>query len=171
MQPQRIIGIALLLGVELWQTSLGWAQQPARRRMLLLTPEEAEQLRLTVEEWRQSTRMRALPTGPYIVVRYPQVNETETGPVIEATSPTSLSLHFDENQAPVDMSSFQGKATKGIFTKSLTTLLQPHMHGTSVDVEEMEIPEGQFRITIEIADIEGAKTVETYGLAVRKRWG
>jgi hypothetical protein len=169
MQPWRMIWIALLLGVELYQAGLGWAQQPGRKRILLLTPQEAEQLRLTVDEWRQSTRMRALPTGPRIVVRYPEINETEAGPVIEAISPTSLSLRFEETQAPVDMTSLQVKATKGIFTKSLTSLLQPHIQGTSLDVENVEIPEGRFRITIEIADVEGATTVETYGLEVRKR--
>jgi hypothetical protein len=91
-----------------------------------------------------------------------------TGPVLETVTPTAFSMHFEESYAPVDMASLKVRAKKGIFTKSLTSLLAPHVRGADLQVERVEIPEGKFRIEIEIADVAGAKTVETYGLEVRK---
>ncbi len=136
--------------------------------LVLFTPEEARDLRLAEGEWPVGPKMRGIPpsSGPRIVIMAPQIKETRTGQTIEAVTPTSLVVVFEENRGPIDMESLQVKARKGIFSKSLTDMLRPYIQGTALQVKEVKIPEGNFLIEIEIADRTGAKTVGTYRLAV-----
>lgn len=167
MWQRSIIWLAVFIS-PFFLTDSSQARQGARKALILLTAQEAEQLQLSEEEWQSSTRTRSVSIGPRIVMQHPEVRETETGPVLETVTPTAFSVHFEGNHASVDMASLQIRAKKGIFTKSLTSLLGPHVRGADLQIEGVEIPEGKFRIEIEIADVAGAKTVETYGLEVRK---
>jgi hypothetical protein len=65
------------------------------------------------------------------------------------------------------MQSLRVQARKGIFTKSLTETLQPYTRGTRVEATAVQVPEGRFAIQIDIADLQGRKTSETYRLEVR----
>jgi hypothetical protein len=78
-------------------------------------------------------------------------------------------LLFEANRAPVDMDSLPVMARKWFFTKSLTALLRPYIWGTTLQGQEVKIPEGRFLLEIEIADVLGMKTVETYRVKVRGR--
>ena len=167
MWQRSVIWMAVLIS-PFFLTDSSQAGQGGRKALVLLTAQEAEQLQLSEEEWQSSTRMRSVSVGPRIVVQRPEVRETQTGPVLETVTPTAFSVHFEESYASVDMASLQVRAKKGIFTKSLTSLLAPHVRRAGLQVEGVEIPEGKFRIEIEIADVAGVKTVETYGLEVRK---
>lgn len=169
MRLYRIVLVILLLGMSLCGGSLGQAQPTSQAKLVLFTSHEAEQLRMSEDEWQRNSQRRALSVGPRIMIQRPEVKNTEAGPMILTTSPTNLSVLFEENRAPVDMASLQVRARKGIFTKSLTALLQPHVSGSCLDVEGVEIPEGRFHVEIEIADVDGMKTIETYGLEVRKQ--
>lgn len=159
----------VLLAVALWPVSSGQAAPAGKKRPILFSTQEAEQLRLTEGEWQHPPRTRAIALGPFIVIQSPQVKETDAGHTIETINPTDLSVRFEENRSPVDMDSLQIEARKGFFSKSLTVLLRPYIQGTTLQVTGAEIPPGRFRLEITIADRNGAKTVETYRLEVRGR--
>jgi hypothetical protein len=67
------------------------------------------------------------------------------------------------------MQSLRVQARKGIFTKSLTETLQPYIRGTGIEATAVQVPEGRFAIQIDIADLQGRKTSETYRLEVKGR--
>jgi uncharacterized protein YndB with AHSA1/START domain len=139
--------------------------------VVLLTPEEAKQLRMTMRDWPPTRRTRGLvvPAGPRIVVQTPQLKDTGTGQTIETVTPANLVITFEQNAAPVDMHSLQVTARKGLFSKTLTEILAPYVQGTTLQVRNATIPQGNFLIEIEIADGKGARTVETYRLHVTER--
>lgn len=169
MQFHRIAYV-VLLAIVLWPIGLGWTQPTKKGRLILFSVQEAEQLQLTNEEWQQRpSRTRALAVGPHIIVQNPTVRETDGGRTLEAATPLDLSVRFEENRSPVDMSSLQVTARKGIFSKSLTTLLLPYVQGTTLQVSGAEIPQGKFLLEVTVADRNGAKTVETYRLEVKGR--
>jgi len=159
----------LLLAVAVWPSAWSQAHAGAGKGITLLTPLEADQLRLTDSEWLQSGRTRSLtlPEGPRIVMQRPSVKETGAGLTIVAGTPTDFYILFEPNQAPVNMDSLQIRARKGIFAKSLTAVLHPYIRGTSLQANTVRIPEGRFRIEIGIADMAGAQTIQTYALEVR----
>jgi len=142
----------------------------AQNKLLLLTPGEADQLRLGPDDSLPPV-LRSIPPGPRIVVREPTVTRTADGAVIETTPSTRLVVVFEPNRAPVDMDSLEVRARKGPFAVSLTSRLKPYIHGTSLEAEGVSVPEGRFVVQIEIVDRSGARTVETYRLDVRARAG
>jgi hypothetical protein len=105
--------------------------------------------------------------GPRLVMQLPQLHETRVERTIETVTPLDLLILFGANRAPVDMDSLQVTARKWLFTKSLTALLRPYIWGTTLQGQEVKIPEGRFLLEIEIADVHGAKTVETCRVKVR----
>ena len=159
----------LMLAVFLGLANMGQIQSVGPRMLVLLTPEEAAQLRLTEEEWQPLTRLRTVSLGPRIVIKRPPVKDAADGPTIETVSPTEFMIFFEENRAPVDMNSLQIEAKKWLFTISLTPRLRPYIQGTSLQAKGVQAPEGSFVIQIEIADVAGAKTVGTYRLMARGR--
>ena len=136
--------------------------------VVLLTPEEGKQLRLTEEEWnRPLLRMRGPRKGPRIAIKSPPVKETSQGPVIEVVSPIDLVVSFEKNLAPVNMSSLEVTARKGIFSKSLTDRLKPFIRETSLEAKGVQLPTGKFKIQISIADKNKEETVQTYRVIVK----
>lgn len=132
-----------------------------------LLPDESEvsELQLTEEEWNASIeRLRELSEGPRIIIKKPQVDfETST---IVLNTPADLLVFFEKNREPVDMNSLNVVAKKGFFSKSLKERLEPFIQGTTLDVQNMELPSGKFRILISIADESGKKTKQEYRLRV-----
>ena len=145
----------------------------------LITPQEAEQLRLALEDLPPPTGMpdvtrrppgeerQPLPRGPRVVVHHPPVKETPEGFIIETYATTHFHISFDQNQAPVDMNSLEVRAKKGIFSLSLTDRLKPYVQGTILRADTVKLPSGRFLVQVEIADVAGGRTVETYRLDVR----
>ena len=164
---RRVTGILLvgLLGV----VCAGVVEPAERPGLVLFSPQEAKRLDLTGEQWPPNVLTRSLPRGPRVVVRHPDAVDTNDGPAIQTGSPTAFVVSFEQNQAPVDMESLEIRAKKGIFSKSLTDRLRPYLHGTSIEADAVNVPEGRFVIQIEIADRSGAKTVKSYRLEVKNQ--
>jgi hypothetical protein len=141
-----------------------WADPKAR--VVLFTAEEATQLRLDDAEWKPLPRVRSASNGPRIEVRSPALKVAGDGPILETATPANLVVAFQANESPVDMNSLEVTARKGFFSKSLTQMLKPYIHGTVLEVKDVAIPAGKFLIEIAIADKAGAKTVDTYRLQV-----
>ncbi|HSF14376.1 MAG TPA: hypothetical protein VLK65_02355 [Vicinamibacteria bacterium] len=139
-----------------------------REEVVLFTEGEAGELRIEENKWDPVPRARSAQLGPVIVVRSPEVKRVEGSDIIEAHSPTDLEVHFQENQAPIDMSSLQISAKKGPFSKSLTDRLRPFVRGTTLAVDKVDVPSGKFQIEIVIKDDQGQETAETYRLIVEK---
>jgi len=160
----------VLLAASLWLLGAGHPQPVGPRGLTLFSTQDATQLRLTDEDWQASKPPRSLAplVGPRIVFWSPSVTNADAEPTIETLTPTDFDIRFEATQAPVDMHSLQVWARKGLFTKSLTPLLQPYIHGTSLQANAVKIPVGRFRLEMEIADIAGAKTAATYRLEVRE---
>jgi hypothetical protein len=138
----------------------------AAHTVVLFSREDARKLRLTEEQWRQIPQTRALSVGPNIVIRSPQVVPGDV-PTIETRTPANLVVLFEARNSPVDMSSLEVEAHKGFFSKSLTDLLRPYIHGDAIELSEVEIPAGKFMLVISIADQARDTTVTTYRLEVK----
>ncbi|MBV8454821.1 MAG: hypothetical protein JOZ29_21495 [Deltaproteobacteria bacterium] len=143
-----------------------WAARPGRaENLVLLTQQEALQLRLNSSEWRSVAAARALSLGPQILVRRPRLVPGDI-PTIEAQTPTDLDVIFQPRSAPVRMDSLSVTARKGFFSKSLTELLRPYIQGNAIKVSKVEIPTGRFTLDISIADANGNISDDTYRLEV-----
>jgi hypothetical protein len=138
---------------------------PAEDAGSLFTPQEAHDLRLAPGEWAKISRSRAISLGPQIVIKSPRIVAGEV-PTIEAQSPTALDVRFEPRAAPVRMESLDVEARKGFFSKSLTEMLRPYIHGDSIELSKVEIPSGNFMLDISIADTSGNVTEASYRLEV-----
>jgi hypothetical protein len=134
--------------------------------VVLLTDAEAEQLRVTDADLLLPVSTPMTSDGPHIVLRRPDITGTGKTPTVTTSSPTDLTVVFEPNRAPIDMTSLQVKARKGIFKQSLTERLQPYIQGTSIVAQKVKMPSGKFIIEIDIADQEGARTFQRYYLQV-----
>ncbi len=136
----------------------------------MFSADDARRLQMTEQEWHsvRRTRSTGVSDGPRISIEQPRLDQSADGPTIETTTPATLSVSFEPNRSPVDMSSLSVTARKGFFSKSLTDLLKPYVQGTALHVHDVSIPGGRFVIEIAIADRTGAKTVQTYRLLVRE---
>ncbi|MCP5002978.1 MAG: hypothetical protein GY941_03370 [Planctomycetes bacterium] len=170
MKPTYKIWISLFLGLLLWYGYTSESEASVLEELVLFTPSEADQLRQTKEDWNLIPRTRgALPDGPLIRVKDPQIKNSYYGPTVRIFSPAKILVSFEENRAPVDMESLQIKAKKGFITKTLTNRFKPYIEGTSINVEKMRVPTGRFTLNVKIADINGSETSETYRLVVKKK--
>jgi hypothetical protein len=162
--------VALAIGVaiaSLVKPEAG-ATQVAPGHLVLLDNRDAVKLRLTNREWRDVPRERGIQVGPRIVVKSPPISQSDGVPTIETTSPTTLSVAFDDDRSPVDMSTLEVSAHKGFFSKSLTAMLQPYIRENALEVSNASIPTGRFLLEVSIADQAGNRTDETYRLEVRQ---
>ena len=168
-RAQRIFlylgGLALVASVIVWSVSQSAAGGSAAAPVVLFTRREARTLRMTEREWRNVSNARAISTGPTIVVRRPQLVPGDV-PTIETQSPTDLDVIFEPRDAPVRMDSLNVEARKGFFSRSLTDLVRPYVHGDSIEMTNVEIPSGRFMLDISIADTSGNITDATYRLEV-----
>ncbi len=171
--PANVLGALTFVAIP-----AGAAELSGPPTLMLITPQEAEELRLSLDDLQSSASRpgtvrgprgteRPAPLGPRVVLRQPPVRETPDELIIETPSTTSLYVVFEENRAPVDMQTLEVRARKGIFSVSLTDRLKPHIHGTTLRAEAVTLPEGRFLVQIEIADVAGMRTAETYRLDVR----
>jgi hypothetical protein len=134
--------------------------------LVLLTDAEAEQLRVTDADLLLPVSTPMMSDGPRIVLRRPDITGKGKTPTVTTSSPTDLTVVFERNRAPIDMTSLQVEARKGMFKQSLTKRLQPYIQGTSIMAQQVKMPSGKFIIEIDIADQEGARTFQRYYLQV-----
>jgi hypothetical protein len=107
-----------------------------------------------------------MSTGPIIIVQKPTVVDLDNVQTIEAATPIDIDVLFQPRSLPVDMNSLDIEARKGFFSKSLTDMLKPYVHGTSLQVQNAQIPQGKFLLEISIADQEGDTTTQSYRLEI-----
>jgi len=139
----------------------------ASERLILFTPQEAEQLRLSDTEWKRKTFRLAepVPKGPVISLEKPVLTDTTVEPpYVETSSPVNLVVLFKERNAPVDMNSLQVFGKKGILKLSLTERLKPYLKGTSLEAPDVHVPKGRFLVEVLIQDVDGQKTQKSYRL-------
>lgn len=135
-------------------------------RIVLLHERDAAKLRHTKQEWPNVPHPRNLSIGPLIVVEKPKVIDGANGPTIEVANPVDINVLFQPRSTPVDMDSLDIEARKGFFSKSLTPMLKPYIHGTALQVQNAEIPPGRFVLEISIADQAGNTSTQTYRLEI-----
>ena len=138
----------------------------AQERLELFSEEVAQELRVEGDDWDPIPRARSVSLGPVIAIRNPEITRVDGADTIQTNSPANMLVVFEPNQAPVDMSSLDVKAKKGLFSKSLTDKLTPYIDGTTLVVENLEVPPGKFQIEILVKDLEGNETTQTYRLVV-----
>ncbi len=160
----------MVLLASLLPLSTSLADPSHQKPLHLFSAADARRLQMTEQEWHsvRRTRSTGVSDGPRISIEQPHLDQSADGPTIETTTPATLSVTFEPNRSPVDMSSLSVTARKGFFSKSLTDLLKPYVEGTALHVHDVSIPGGRFVIEIAIADRTGAKTVQTYRLLVRE---
>ena len=152
------------------------AARTALREVLLLTEEEAGQFRLTEEQLKSAVQTKSLAkslkniSGPRIVFQKPDLIDG----IVRTTTPLALSVAFKPNLAPIDKTSLKVRARKGIFRKNLTDIVMPYVKpddegGWSFVIENVSIPQGNFRIEITIADQRDGETVQEFLFQVTKR--
>ena len=152
------------------------ATRAALREVILLTEEEAGGLRLTEAQLESAiqaesfTKSLKSSDGPRIIFQKPDLIDG----VVRTTTPLALSVAFQPNLAPVDKASLKVQARKGIFRKSLTDIVMPYVipdgeGGWSFVIENVRIPQGNFRIEITIADQRAGETVQEFLFQVTKR--
>ena len=161
-----IIGILIALLLPAVHDADARAESGGSKGLVLFSNDEAAQLRYAAGEWPPRIRKRSLSTGPKVIVEQPKLKTAEGGEQIDLKVPASLVVRFEETGAPVDMGSLEVNARKGFFSKSLTGLLKPYVQGTTLKVEELEVPTGNFLVEIQIADTKGSQTSESYRLQV-----
>jgi hypothetical protein len=138
------------------------------QHITLLQERDAAKLRHTKQEWPNVPHTLNSSAGPIIDVEKPKVVDEANGPSIEAATPVNIDVLFQPRTTPVDMTSLDVEARKGLFSKSLTHMLKPYIRGTALQVENAEIPPGRFVLDISIADQAGNKTTNTYRLEIVK---
>lgn len=144
--------------------------------LVLLTPEEADKLSMSEMDWLNLPRAlpmakgkgMAISNGPAILFEDPVEQKVPSGSVLEATSPTTMWVRFEQKLAPVDISTLDVKVCKSFFCKQLNDLLAPYIVGTELRAENVEIPKGNFKVTIVIADQQGNITQEDFLLKIAK---
>ncbi|QJB57055.1 hypothetical protein [Pseudodesulfovibrio sp. zrk46] len=139
--------------------------------LMLLSMDEAKELRLEDEEWEKGGMPKALGygIGPKIVFESPKVKETDKGLVIDSPSTMDLLVFFREGIAPVNMKSLNIKAKKGWFSKNLTKRLEPYLLGQSIRANNVKIPSGRFKLEIKVADDDGNESVQEYMCEIRDK--
>ena len=142
------------------------ATQGERGHLVLLDQRDAARLKLTDHEWRHVPRTRGIQAGPRIIVKRPPISQSSGVPTIETTSPVTLSVVFDDDRSPVDMSTLEVSAHRGPFSKSLTAMLRPFIRQNALEVSNARIPLGRFLLEVSIADQAGNRTDEMYRLEV-----
>lgn len=169
----------IVLFITMWACVLYYFQGLlwAQTSLDLFSPQVADQLRLTDEEWQESgihirnaalrrTRSANLTEGPQIEIVKPILAKDKT---IETQTPTDLTILFYEKNAPVDMASLSITGKKGFFSKSLTNFFKKFIKGNQIEAKKVNIPSGKFLIYISIADMNGLNTKGTYRLKVIKQ--
>lgn len=134
-----------------------------RAQLNLFTEEEAQQLRMTEQEFEMLELERLKVVGPLVVFQSPEPD----GNVIVTTTPFDLIVSFEANPlavdpAPVDMTTLAVWAKKGPFRKDLMPLLAEYVQGTAIHAEGIDIPAGRFQIKVRIGDQQDQTTVQTH---------
>jgi hypothetical protein len=147
-----LIGLLSLVPAPVWA-------QPAKP-WLLVTPDEVRKDRA---HGQSRGGVLAVPnaSGPEIRVQQPDANHPLHAPL------SFRVLFVPKPGAAIDVSSFH--ATYGFFGIDITSRLLQHAHlgPDGLSAENVDIPSGDHRVTLAIADTAGRQTSETFHFTVQ----
>lgn len=145
------------------------AATPSQKTALLFSLEDAKLLNHEDDvEWnRRPIVTRGAHRGPLIKLKTPPP-ENHDRFTIQTSNPLDLLVYFKKTLAPVEMESLKVIAKKGWFEKNLTDEIKPYIIEKSIHASGLKIPQGRFKIVIEISDIQKNTTSTEYRLIVEK---
>ena len=128
---------------------------------------DAENLRLTEEDIGfLSAQSKAFTQGgPEIMWVYPKLSGdagSSKDNRVAFSSPSTLTLEFKKTMSDIDFDTLDVRGRKFGFSKSVTELVRPYLHGNVLDAKNVELPKGKFLVEVEIHDVDGRKTVRPF---------
>jgi hypothetical protein len=145
------------------------SQKPAD----LFTDDEASKLRFSDSEWEKETIQNPeedLIARPTILFEEPHVVDTDNGPTITTTTPADILVLFEQNNSTLNLNSLDVWGEKWILKINITDRVRPHIkknkEGAVLHMTNVHIPEGNFKLGIKIADVNGQETVRKYRLKI-----
>lgn len=150
---------------------------------LLFSDETANLIMLTDEEFAAEEAAAELGSdkgeeanelgGPEIKIIKPRVTGDMgkfTSNRIDIVSPAELQINFIETKAEVNMSSVRVCGMKvGVCVKDLTDEVRMFISENSIQATGLEVPAIKFKLRLEIKDVEGTKTTESYLVNAEKK--
>lgn len=145
----------------------------SEKSVVLFKDDEANKLRYSDEEWEKEAIPKHKPDlipGPKIVFQQPPVVDTDNGPTITANTPTDILVIFEQNGSPLNLNSLDVWGEKWFLKINITDRVRPHIKkikmGAELDMKNVHAPEGNFKLGIKIADVNGQETVRKYRLKI-----
>jgi len=146
----------------------------SQKSAALFTDDEASKLRFSDSEWEKETITKPeedLIPRPTILFEEPHVTDTDNGPTITATTPTDILVLFEQNNSTLNLDSLDVWGEKWILKINITDRVRPHItknkDGAELHMTNVHIPEGNFKLGIKIADVNGQETVRKYRLKIQ----
>ncbi len=104
-----------------------------------------------------------LSDGPSIELISLEVDNTGTS--LTFTLPVNMFIKFTPGRKPIDLSSLEVTLVKS-FCIDLTDRLQPYATADGIRAQGIEVPTGDHRIRVSIADVDGNTTVQDFQVKV-----
>jgi hypothetical protein len=128
--------------------------------LVLFTDEEADELRLEPG----AEELEALPKGvegdgPIVELVYPDSLEG-------LVQPFPLHLSFAPRDAPVDVDTLEVRGKKSLFSRDITDRVRHLFTEEGINVEQVCLATGSFRIEVKISDQQGRETRARYNVDV-----
>jgi hypothetical protein len=149
------------------------AKSLSQESTALFTDDEAAKLRYSDEEWEKETIPKPeedLIPRPTILFEEPQVVDTDKGPTITTTTPTDILVIFKQNNSTLNLDSLDVWGEKWFLKINITDRVRPHIkknkQGAELHMKNVHAPEGNFKLGIKIADVNGQETVRKYRLKI-----
>jgi hypothetical protein len=146
----------------------------SQKSVVLLKDDEANKLRYSDSEWEKEIIPKPeedLIPRPTILFEEPHVTDTDNGPTITATTPTDIFVVFEQNNSTLNLNSLDVWGEKWILKINITDRVRPHIKkskkGAELHMKNVHIPEGNFKLGIKIADVNGQETVRKYRLKIQ----
>ncbi len=159
---QIIFGLALgvvFLSFSLAQASPLQPQQTANSAFILITPDEARMPEGKLLPPKRKLQGSAESQGPVVRFVNPE-NESV------AERPLAIKILFEQNKAPIDLSSFKVSYLK-FLSIDITDRIRPYVNPNGIETANAQVPEGRHRLRFSIADTEGRTTEETLTVEVK----
>ena len=144
-----------------------------QKSAVLFTDDEAAKLRYSDSEWEKETIPKPeedIIPRPRILFEQPRVVDTDNGPTITTTTPTDILVIFEQNGSALNLNALDVWGEKWFLKINITDRVRPHVKktkkGAELDMKNVHAPEGNFKLGIKIADVNGQETVRKYRLKI-----
>jgi hypothetical protein len=145
----------------------------SEKSVVLFKDDEANKLRYSDEEWEKETIPKPekdLIPRPTILFEQPRVIDTDKGATIITTTPTDILVIFKQNKSALNLDSLDVWGEKWFFKINITDRVRPHIkknkEGAELHIKNAHVPEGNFKLGIKIADVNGLETTRKYRLKI-----